>query len=90
MVERICQWSGCRQAFEARPADVRRGWARFCSKSCKANHQEARTGQYRNLRRDNAIGDPRAYDGINFIGCETDIRPDVKDGDAISSGHSDD
>lgn len=30
----------------ARAADVKRGWARFCSKSCKAMEQEKRTGQH--------------------------------------------
>jgi hypothetical protein len=36
----------CRDPFTARVADRKRGWARFCSKSCKAKHQEKRTGQY--------------------------------------------
>jgi hypothetical protein len=36
----------CGAVFEARTADVKRGWARFCSKSCKARKQEARTGQH--------------------------------------------
>lgn len=40
-----CQ--GCKLDFEARTADRARGWARFCSKSCKAVKQEQRTGQYR-------------------------------------------
>lgn len=37
----------CGGPFTARTADRRRGWARFCSKSCKAKRQEARTGQHR-------------------------------------------
>ena len=36
----------CKKPFTARVADRKRGWARFCSKSCKAIKQEARTGQY--------------------------------------------
>ena len=36
----------CGDPFTARVADRNRGWARFCSKSCKAIKQEARTGQY--------------------------------------------
>ena len=40
----------CTEPFEAREADRRRGWARFCSKSCKAKHQEKRTGQYRRFK----------------------------------------
>ena len=37
----------CGKEFSARTADRKRGWARFCSKSCKATEQEGRTGQYR-------------------------------------------
>ena len=33
--------------FKARQADINRGWGKYYSKSCKAKHQEARTGQYR-------------------------------------------
>ena len=36
----------CQGMFTARTADRKRGWARFCSKSCKAIKQEQRTGQY--------------------------------------------
>ena len=36
----------CGKLFTARVADRNRGWARFCSKSCKATEQETRTGQY--------------------------------------------
>ena len=35
----------CGDPFVARTADRARGWARFCSKSCKAVKQEKRTGQ---------------------------------------------
>lgn len=45
MVERKCRC--CRSKFLARAADVKRGWGLYCSKSCKAIKQEARTGQYR-------------------------------------------
>lgn len=38
--------TNCKDEFTARTADRARGWARFCSKSCKAKKQEARTGQY--------------------------------------------
>ena len=46
MVEVKCK--SCKQPFMARTADVKRGWGKFCSKSCKAKEQEQRTGQYRN------------------------------------------
>lgn len=42
-VEVKCKW--CKGLFAARVADRKRGWARFCSKSCKAMKQEKRTGQ---------------------------------------------
>jgi hypothetical protein len=34
----------CGSAFTARTADRKRGWARFCSKSCKAVKQTQRNG----------------------------------------------
>ncbi|USB88783.1 hypothetical protein [Burkholderia cenocepacia] len=37
MVERKCE--RCGLPFRARAADVKRGWGRFCSKSCKAGAQ---------------------------------------------------
>jgi len=36
----------CKQPFIARTADRKRGWARYCSKSCKASRQERITGQH--------------------------------------------
>ena len=36
----------CSQPFEARVADRKRGWARYCSKQCKAVKQESITGQF--------------------------------------------
>lgn len=36
----------CRQTFVARVADRKRGWARYCSKSCKAIKQARATGYY--------------------------------------------
>ena len=29
----------CKTPFEARTADIKRGWGKFCSKSCKAKTQ---------------------------------------------------
>ena len=40
----------CGKSFTARVADRNRGWALFCSKSCKASEQEGRTHQHRNFR----------------------------------------
>lgn len=36
----------CKSPFIARTADRKRGWAKYCSKSCKARRQERRTGQH--------------------------------------------
>ncbi|NML34544.1 hypothetical protein [Paraburkholderia antibiotica] len=43
-IGRLCQH--CGEPFTARLADVARGWAKFCSKRCKAIEQESRTGQH--------------------------------------------
>lgn len=45
-VKVVCKNKRCQCTFTARVADRKRGWARFCSKSCKAVVQEKRTGQY--------------------------------------------
>jgi hypothetical protein len=42
-----CKCVRCGGFFTARIADRKRGWARYCSKSCKAVAQEAKTGQHR-------------------------------------------
>lgn len=41
-VQRKCK--NCGDSFMAKSADVKRGWAKFCSKSCKAREQTRRTG----------------------------------------------
>jgi len=63
-VDRICQC--CKKPFVARSADVKRGWAKYCSKRCKAIKQEARTGQfsaYLNRGGDDAHG---PYAGLDY------------------------
>lgn len=47
-IDRNCK--DCNKTFKARKADVKRGWAKFCSKRCKAIDQEKRTGQYAALK----------------------------------------
>lgn len=55
----------CKTPFEARVADRKRGWGRFCSKSCKAIRQERRTGQYADyLERQD--GGTRLFSGTPF------------------------
>lgn len=51
-----CKCKQCDAAFIARVADRKRGWARFCSKSCKAKNQESRTGQYKELMNKRGVG----------------------------------
>lgn len=38
-IERICQNDLCEKHFFAKQSDVKRGWALYCSKSCKAIQQ---------------------------------------------------
>lgn len=58
----------CRDPFTARTADRKRGWARFCSKSCKAAKQEKRTGQCAALcnRQDDRYLDELGIEGGGF------------------------
>lgn len=46
MIKVVCNNKQCKTVFSARTADVKRGWGKFCSKSCKAIVQEKKTGQY--------------------------------------------
>lgn len=46
MVKVKCANKSCGCEFMARLADRKRGWGKFCSKSCKAIKQERRTGGY--------------------------------------------
>lgn len=65
MVERKCKCCGNR--FMARKADVDRGWARFCSKSCKATQQTRKTGVGRGGK---MLGYQGGFDGGNFDNTE--------------------
>lgn len=46
MVEVKCANPSCGMLFTARVADRKRGWGKYHSKSCKAIHQERKTGAY--------------------------------------------
>lgn len=62
-----CKWRNCKKPFEAREADRNRGWAQFCSKSCKAKEQESRTGQNKKFKKkysSRARKDSMEYGGI--------------------------
>lgn len=44
MIDKKCECCGIE--IRVRAADVKRGWGKFCSKSCKAKVQEKRNGQH--------------------------------------------
>lgn len=69
MTQRKCK--RCGDPFMARTADVNRGWAKFCSKSCKAVEQERRTGQHRAFLERGSDG----YDEPNgsFLGYDSEV-----------------
>lgn len=46
MVDRVCK-CGCGAMFQAREADVKRGWGRFASKSCAATFKDRKDGSNR-------------------------------------------
>ena len=46
MKEITCK-CGCGRKKMVRTADIKRGWGKFYDKSCKAKHQERRTGQHK-------------------------------------------
>lgn len=44
MTLKIYHCKTCGDPFKGREADRKRGWAKFCSKSCKAIRQTQKTG----------------------------------------------
>ncbi len=56
MKEIICA-CGCGRKKDVRLSDIRRGWGKFFSKSCKARHQEKRTGQYAKYKSNRTVDD---------------------------------
>ena len=44
MIEKKCQ--NCNKLISVRMVDHKRGWGKFCSKSCKAKRQERINGQH--------------------------------------------
>lgn len=65
-VEVKCQ--RCKTPFMARVADRKRGWGKFCSKSCKAIKQEQRTGQcgayHGRQREERYVDDEPTFQGV--------------------------
>ena len=66
----IVKCARCGDPFVARVADRKRGWGKFCSKSCKAIKQEQRTGQHARYleRKDEAEKEGILYEATTFHG----------------------
>jgi hypothetical protein len=67
-----CAYKRCGDPFTARVADRKRGWAKFCSKSCKAKHQESRTHQHAQYRYRQENCDEHFFYAGNFSNEEHD------------------
>lgn len=66
----IRQCKCCNATFKARSADVNRGWALFCSKSCKATDQE-RNKKLKTIK--NVTITSRVLDDIEFTYTRRDL-----------------
>ena len=52
--KQIVRCKCCDGNFEAREVDIKRGWGKFCSKSCKALRQKINTNRIKaNIHDDN-------------------------------------
>jgi hypothetical protein len=70
----------CKQSFQARTADVKRGWGLYCSKRCKAIMQEKKNGQhaaYLNGRGVSNLHPERLEDMMEY---SDDVHPYSSDG----------
>lgn len=63
MTEITCK-CGCGKKKMVRMADVRRGWGKFYSKSCKAKWQEKQTGQHKAFLMGAGRKEIRTADGV--------------------------
>lgn len=59
----------CGSLFEARTADRERGWAKFCSKSCKAIKQTQKANRSRGGRRRSSLPTPDGVTPMRFKKC---------------------
>jgi hypothetical protein len=73
-VVRTCK--NCKAQFTARQADVNRGWAQYCSKSCKATAQVKRGGKYLAYQHQNN-DDPNYIDPYDVEGPGWDAHKDI-------------
>ena len=80
MVKITCA-CGCGRTKMVREADIKRGWGKYYSKSCKAKAQEKRTGQYKNYlnKRSMRTSEGFAVDD-SFVGLTDQELDACKDG----------
>ena len=57
LIERSCKW--CGKLFMAKRADVKRGWAKCCSKSCSASLREKKLDRFGFQRGESGTFDSR-------------------------------
>lgn len=70
-----CKCNCCQKPFIARVADRKRGWARFCSKSCKAKSQSF--PQVKTVAKASAAKKPPAW--IKGVFAGQLFRPNLRD-----------
>ena len=66
----------CGSLFIARSADIKRGWAKACSKSCAATLRERRTGAYRRYINRNDLEENEFDDAHLFSNEDHDCNKD--------------
>lgn len=74
----------CKSMFVARVADRKRGWAKFCSKSCKATKQEIQTGQHAAYLRGNGRSNGN-FDDDDILESISDMDFGASDGGGYES-----
>lgn len=74
MIEVKC--ISCKKPFMARTADRKRGWGKFCSKSCKAVKQEQKTGQMSDYIKRKSICGRSSADDIRISNHDSNIQID--------------
>ena len=77
LVERSCKW--CGKLFMAKKADIKRGWAKCCSKSCSASLREKKLDRFNFLQggsRLRSVGPHEFTDAHLFSNEEHDCNKD--------------
>ncbi len=76
MIDRKCK--NCKKWIQVRSADIKRGWGKFCSKSCKAKKQSKSMPFDKNAQRSYK---PLSNDGTKELNYFDEI-PDLNDHDS--------